>query len=104
MQAGEVNRVCAGHLPHGDAPMLLRIGDGVDVITADFTYSAFQKWDEADRGELPMQKAVHEVVLGPGDVRGRAHGVLSNGLPFSAAFEDPCVGRGTVDGWMIKGR
>mmetsp|Transcript_63007 Transcript_63007/g.204270 ORF Transcript_63007/g.204270 Transcript_63007/m.204270 type:complete len:456 (-) Transcript_63007:31-1398(-) len=98
--------VISGHLPHGDAPLVLR-GEGVDAITADITYAAMTDWDgkreqEEDRPDRGRH-AVCEVLLGPGPEEARVRGVLSSGLAYEASLADEVVGRRTADGWRVKG-
>jgi len=101
-----VQRVVCGHQPHGDAPLVLRLAGGIDVVTADITYARETLWlgAQAKGDEMSECPACCEVLLGPGDGEGRVHGVLSNGQAFEASLEDPLIGSITADGWRVKAR
>mmetsp|Transcript_8515 Transcript_8515/g.26485 ORF Transcript_8515/g.26485 Transcript_8515/m.26485 type:complete len:465 (-) Transcript_8515:101-1495(-) len=105
LRAAGVRRVVSGHLPHGDAPLVLRAAEGIDAITADVSYGRQVQW-QGEAVELGPGAGRHtcEVLLGPGPEDGLIHGVLSNGLAFEARLSDPAVGCLTADGWRVKGR
>eukprot|EP00434_Breviolum_minutum_P000218 symbB.v1.2.000181.t1/scaffold9.1/size550961/37 len=96
LTAGGVRRVCAGHLPHGDAPLVLRYEEVV-VITADISYADFVSWPTK---VIPNQ-VVCEVLLEKEETL--VHGHLGTGQPYEARLSDEEVGK-VLDGWRVKGR
>ena len=128
LAAAGIRRVVTGHKPHGDAPVVIKSGNGVVVVTADTSYSNNVLWDVqgSDAGvqsildapvEMPPEAlgtprgiAAAEVMFTVGQdgtTEVETHGMLSNGMPFAAAPADPgdggcVVGRETADGWWIK--
>lgn len=100
LQDGGVRRIVCGHLPHGDAPLVLRWPREMVAITADCCYAQ----EVAGAPQLPRGGAVCEVLLGA-DGQTRIHGCLAGGCAFSAdVATDSAVGRLTSDGWRAKGR
>ena len=105
LQEGGVRCVVCGHKPHGDAPFVMRIGRGIDAITADITYASNVKWSDMTEPRPSVGSlAVCEVVLGPTPCDARAHGYLSDGSAFEAKLADQIIGKSTKDGWRVKGR
>merc|ERR1712226_70677 len=107
LRRGGVRRVISGHLPNGDAPLIIRMSPDIDVIAADITYAGQVSWvgDEQDGGApSTVCPAVCEVCVELESHTCFVHGSLSNGLSFEAKLDDPVVGRTTVDGWRVKGR
>lgn len=90
---GGVRRVVAGHLPHGDAPLLLRFG-AVQCVTADISYAHHV---EAAGG---VSQAVCEVLL---EEETTVHGRLATGEGYEARLSDAKMGE-VRDGWRVKGR
>lgn len=111
LREGGVRRVVSGHLPHGESPLVLRLGEDLSAITADISYASDVEWlgDKRSGGEETKSgggecNAVCEVILGPDSKDGRIHGFLGNGLAFESCLDDPALGRVTSDGWRVKGR
>jgi len=110
LRAGNIRCVICGHQPHGDAPLVLRVAEGIDAITADTSYASAVEWEGEERpqstNDVPGRgaAAVCEVVLEPAPAGIRVHGVLGNGAVFEAQLDDRAVGRVTADGWRVKGR
>ncbi|CAJ1376179.1 unnamed protein product [Effrenium voratum] len=100
LREGGVRRVVAGHLPHGDSPLIL-VYEDITVITADISYASEVVWEAED--ETSRDQAVCEVLLGE---EGRVHGALATGCPFEARLDDPLLGtlRGEHAEWRVKGR
>eukprot|EP00435_Cladocopium_sp_Y103_P072038 s50_g39.t1 len=90
LTAGGVRRVCSGHLPHGDSPLILRFEEVV-AITADISYADVVSWP----GEVTQQQAVCEETV--------VHGCLTTGRGYEAKLSDPQIGQ-LMDGWRVKGR
>ena len=93
LQQGGVRRVCAGHLPHGDAPLLLSCG-ALQCVTADISYADAVDW--ALEGH-----AVCEVLFM--EQKGLVHGRLATGDAYEAQLEEEVVGQ-VINGWRVKGR
>eukprot|EP01062_Namystynia_karyoxenos_P019100 TRINITY_DN17150_c0_g1_i2.p1 TRINITY_DN17150_c0_g1~~TRINITY_DN17150_c0_g1_i2.p1 ORF type:complete len:323 (+),score=46.87 TRINITY_DN17150_c0_g1_i2:467-1435(+) len=110
LRDGGVRRVVCGHLPHGDAPLIIRYADRLDAVDIDCCYAGGVTWDGEPHS--PTVKAGASGRRGSAVVellitahRGaRVHGRLGDGTPFEADLEDPVIGRVTDDGWRVKGR
>jgi hypothetical protein len=112
LREGGVTHILTGHLPHGDAPLILRLADDLWAVSADTTYGHATTWPDSEaavdcttpaRSAPGRGKSVCEVLL---DDAGefRVHGLLSNGERFEAKQADRTLGLATTDGWRVKAR
>lgn len=109
LREGGVRCIVSGHLPYGDAPLVLQLGEGMRAITADTSYAASVTWeDKLEKVDSTIpgrgQRTVCEILLGPDPGNGRIHGVLANGVPYEARLDDDTIGRVTSDGWRVKAK
>lgn len=122
LRGGGVSCVLSGHLPHGDAPLVMRLAEDVVAVTGDTSFASEVIWADGGAAAAPDDVAqtpaaartpplepasrgasYSEILLKP-DGSFAVSGVLSNGQPFSADSVDPVLGRSTADGWIVKGR
>ena len=114
LREGGVTHILTGHLPHGDAPLVIRLAEDLWAVLADTTYGSAVQWphdaaatDDCTRARSAKApgrgKSLCEVQL---DEAGelRVHGFLSNGQPFEARQADRALGLSTTDRWRVKGR
>ena len=125
-----VRRVIVGHKPHGDAPLIIKCSNDVDVICADLSYAKEAIFIKNPRTEvaLPHDDKKHapapdyssrgittcEILItisgsqSLSDVSEiRLHGNLSNGISYDFTIpKEPATeqvfGKQTIDGWWVK--
>eukprot|EP00928_Gymnodinium_smaydae_P036803 TRINITY_DN25674_c0_g1_i1.p1 TRINITY_DN25674_c0_g1~~TRINITY_DN25674_c0_g1_i1.p1 ORF type:complete len:463 (+),score=63.08 TRINITY_DN25674_c0_g1_i1:139-1527(+) len=109
LRSAGITSIASGHLPHGDAPLVLRVAEGIHAVTADTSYAMNTMW-EGEEPPPPSQKpergerTVCEVLFGPEPATGRIHGMTANGLRYEADLRDEIIGKVTIDGWRVKAR
>jgi hypothetical protein len=94
LTAGGVFRVCCGHQPCGDIPLIIN-QPGLSVITSDSSYCDMKS--SGGRGH-----AVAEVLLDGETGSAVVHGTRADGTPFSFDADDDLVGKPLGDGWWTK--
>ncbi|CAE7174572.1 unnamed protein product [Symbiodinium microadriaticum] len=103
LREGGIRFVASGHLPNGDAPLVLRYED-VTIVSADISYAESVSYEDAE-SELPSGEAVCEVLFSPTEEQeSRVHGVLRNGCRHSARLGDGAVGKVAAGNWRVKSR
>ncbi|CAE7204742.1 SDR1, partial [Symbiodinium pilosum] len=104
LRDGGIRFVASGHLPNGDAPLVLRYED-ITIVTADISYAESVVWEGMEEAKLPSGETVCEVLFCPGrEEESRVHGVLRTGRRHSASLCDAAVGRAAPGGWRVKSR
>lgn len=94
LNASGVFRVCCGHQPAGDSPLLIN-QPGLSICVSDSSYC-----DTVGRGGRGL--AVAEVLLNGADGSAVVHGTRADGTPYSFDADDDVVGKPTGDGWWTR--
>jgi len=107
LRRGGIKRVVSGHLPHGEAPLVLRPSEDLACIACDCCYAGVvarfgDTEPEEERGN-ERALAVSEVLL---EASGSTQitGILADGTAYESHLDDPAIGCLTEDGWRVKGR
>ncbi|CAE7632685.1 SDR1, partial [Symbiodinium sp. CCMP2592] len=99
LRAGGVRFVASGHLPNGDAPLVMRYED-VTIVSADISYAESVSYEDAESDRLPSGEAVCEVLFSPTmEQESRVHGTLRTGLRHSARLGDAALGKVAAGNW-----
>jgi len=105
LQGSGVRRICVGHKPSGDCPLVLRVDKGIDVINADLTRTDPASPD--GRGECAVGEVLIRYNAETKSSVAAVQGILPSGKSYaynvaSDIGGDEYVGKVTDDGFFVR--